>query len=72
MSPCKCGYLNLYLLLFAAPLMLPLAGVRDASQVPFVSFTLQERRASFFLPCLIVTFLHAPVLVFDPCFAVSL
>ena len=64
-------YLNLYFLVLAVPLTAPLDGVTDATQVPFASFTVHERRASFFLPCLIVTFLHEPFFVTAPLFAVS-
>jgi hypothetical protein len=56
---------------FTVPLTAPFAGVTEASQVPFVSLTVQELRATFALPCLIVTVLQAPVFVVVPLFAVS-
>ena len=58
-------------MLLAAPLTVPFAGVTDASHLPLASLTVQERRASFFLPCLIVTFLQEPFFVIRPLVAVS-
>ena len=67
----RATYLNLKRLLFAVPLTLFFLGVTDAVQVPFVSLTVQERRVSFFLPTLILTFLQRPLLRLLPRFAFS-
>ena len=53
------------------PLTAPLEGVTDASHLPLASLAVQERRESFFLPCLTVTFLQEPFFVAFPLVAVS-
>ena len=65
------AYLKLYVLLLAVPLTEPFFGVTAASHLPFASLIVQERLASFFLPCLIVTFLQEPFFVIRPLFEVS-
>jgi hypothetical protein len=57
-------------LVAAAPATPPFVGVTDTSHVPLPSLMVQERRVTSVLPCLVVTFLHAPLFVAEPLFAV--
>ena len=54
----------------AAPATPPFVGVTDTTHVPLPSLMVQERRVTFVLPCLVVTFLQVPLFVVAPLFAV--
>jgi hypothetical protein len=57
---------NVKLLLLAVPVALPILGVMDTRQVPLATLIWHDTRATFFLPCLMLTGLQRPCLTVVP------